>query len=350
MRKLHTVLFVSGVVFLGYLVWKVGSSNLLNQLRILGWGIIPLVLSEGFANLAHTAGWRHCLTPRARPVSLALLFRMAMAGFAINYVTPSASLAGEVTKASWLASRCNGTEATSSVFLDKLCLAVAHLICVIAGAVVVLPNSSLPMAFRALMLAGTLALGGGIVGFLLVQRYGKLGSFVGWLVSHKVGGRALEKLARNLSTIDQALRDFHRERPRELLFSISWHLVGHLTALAQVWLFFYVLNQPVSLSGVVTAGFLGLWFDLLTFAVPLSLGALEGSRIVALQAIGSTALLGMTYGMAQRLAQLFWAGFGLLNYAAFISRREQNKASAPLAGRLAALRRPPQFDKPGSGR
>lgn len=349
MKRLHTVLFVSGVVLLGYLIWKVGSSNLLNQLRILGWGLIPLILSEGFVNLAHTAGWRHCLTPRARPISLLLMFRMAMAGFAINYVTPSASVAGEVTKATWLASKRNGTEATSSVFLDKLCMAMAHLACVVVGVVVVLSCSSLPAAFQAVMILGTLALGGGIVGFLLIQRYGKLGAVIGWLVAHKIGGKALQKLAQNLSTIDQALRDFHRERPAELLLSIGWHLVGHLTALAQIWLFFFVLGQPVSLRGVVTAGFLGLWFDLLTFAVPLNLGALEGSRIVALQAIGATALLGMTYGTAQRLAQLFWASFGLLNYATFIWRRSRNKACAPWAGKLEALRPQPQFEKPGSG-
>ena len=31
---------------------------------------------------------------------------------------------------------------------------------------------------------------------------------------------------------------------------------------------------------------LGMWFDMLTFAVPLNLGTLEGSRVVAFKAIG----------------------------------------------------------------
>jgi hypothetical protein len=57
-----------------------------------------------------------------------------------------------------------------------------------------------------------------------------------------------------------------------------------------------------------------LWFDLLAFAVPLNLGTLEGSRIVAFKAVGYDALLGMTYGVALRLSELFWAGFGLVSH------------------------------------
>jgi len=66
---------------------------------------------------------------------------------------------------------------------------------------------------------------------------------------------------------------------------------------------------------------LGMWFDLITFAMPLGLGTLEGSRIVALRAVGYNVLLGMTYGIGLRLAQIFWAVIGLANYALMASRR-----------------------------
>jgi hypothetical protein len=35
---------------------------------------------------------------------------------------------------------------------------------------------------------------------------------------------------------------------------------------------------------------------------------------VAFKAVGYNALLGMTYGVALRLGELFWAGFGLVSY------------------------------------
>lgn len=90
----------------------------------LGWGVIPLILIEGLGNLVHAVGWRYCIDAPAPQVPLLRLFRMSLAGWAINYLTPSASLGGEVTKAALLASTPKGPEAVSSVLLDKLTSAI----------------------------------------------------------------------------------------------------------------------------------------------------------------------------------------------------------------------------------
>jgi hypothetical protein len=83
-----------------------------------------------------------------------------------------------------------------------------------------------------------------------------------------------------------------------------------------------------------------MWFDLITFAVPQNLGTLEGTRIVALRAIGYSSLLGMTYAVALRLAQLFWSAVGLLIHL-LILRQDAHQQPAriskledPLAGHL----------------
>ena len=76
----------------------------------------------------------------------------------------------------------------------------------------------------------------------------------------------------------------------------------------------FACSTSLRLGSVLAAAFLGLWIDLLTFAVPLNLGALEGSRIVALKAVGCGPALGMAFGVAIRICQVFWAVFGLLNY------------------------------------
>ena len=351
MKRLHTVLLISGVGFLVYLVWKVGCDELWQQLRALGWGLVPLLLSEGVANLAHTAGWRHCLWVQDRSVPLFRLFRMTMAGFAINYLTPSASVVGELTKVGLLASQRRTPEAVSSVLVDKFCLAAGHLLLVLAGSVILLMRVELPWGLRLAMILSTLLLGVGIFGFMLVQKRGKLGWLLRWLVAHGWGGNGLATAAQDVSEVDERLKMFYRERRQELLPSIGWHLFGHSIGVAQTWFFFRALNQPVSVTGIVGASILCLWFDLVSFAIPLGLGALEGGRIVAFRAIGSSALLGMTFGATLRLAQIFWACFGLLSYGSFIwARGPRNKASAPWFGRPAELRRQPEFEKPGSGR
>lgn len=330
MRKLNTTLLVLGLAFLAYLVWTVGPLELWQQVCDLGWGVIPLIMVEGLANLVHTVGWRHCIGGRRPRVPLLRLFRMAMAGYSINYLTPTVSVGGEVSKAALLASSHQGPEAVGSILLDKLTTGLAHVLLAVLGSLFLLWRVKLPRELWIAMavISGLLTLG--MVTFLWIQKHGKLGGFLRWLVDHKIGGAALRRATQGISEVDEALKQAYRERPVDLVLSVFWHLVGHSAALLEVWLFLWLLDQPAPLATVAGVGFLALWFDLLTFAIPLNAGTLEGSRILALKAVGGGALLGMTFGVATRIAQLFWACFGLVNYALFTARRPH-----PTAGKSA---------------
>jgi uncharacterized protein (TIRG00374 family) len=314
MKKLHAILLFLGVVFLAYLVWKIGVAELWHQLVSLGWGLIPLILIEGVTDLAHTVGWRRCLSGPHRSLPLPVLFCIRMAGFAINYLTPTASLGGEVTKGALLAANHRGPEAASGVLIGKLCFAFAHLLFVIAGSTTILWHIELPQALWIGMLISSALVAGGMVVFLLIQKYGKLGVVVRWLVAHKLGGELLKSAARDITEVDEALKLFYRERPRDLPLGVCWHLLGYSMGIFQTWFFFHLLNRDASFVVAAGAWVLSSWFDLLTFAVPLRLGTLEGSRMVAFEAVAHDAALGMTYGVALRLAELFWAGFGLVSY------------------------------------
>jgi hypothetical protein len=47
---------------------------------------------------------------------------------------------------------------------------------------------------------------------------------------------------------------------------------------------------------------------------------LDATRVVAFGAVGYNAVMELTYGVAFRLAQLCWAGFGPANYGWLASR------------------------------
>jgi glycosyltransferase 2 family protein len=314
MKKLNTILLALGVVFLAYLLWKIGARELWQKLLALGWGLVPLILGEGVAEMLHTAGWRHCLSGPCRSLSFARLFRIRITGYAINYLTPTATLGGEVVKASLLSMNNNGPEAASSVLIDKVCFAVSHLLFVVAGGIILLGHLQLPGAVWWVMVISSALVAFGVLAFLLLQKYGKLGVVIRWLAARRIGGPALQKASGYITEVDEAMRVFYRNHPRDLILATCWHLLGHSVGIVQTWLFFALLDQNVSLLTVANAWFLGLWFDLPTFFVPLNLGTLEGSRILAFKAIGFDALLGMSYGVTLRFGQIFWSAFGLINY------------------------------------
>src|SRR5262249_47668494 len=116
--------------------------------------------------------------------------------------------------------------------------------------------------------------------------------------------------------------------PGDLVLAICWHFVGNMVGILQTWVFFNSLGQSGSLVVAAAAWVLGVWFDLLAFAVPLNLGTLEGGRLVDFGALGSNALVGMTYGVTLRLAHLTCAGLGLIGYAFLVSGRERKKTEA----------------------
>jgi hypothetical protein len=96
----------------------------------------------------------------------------------------------------------------------------------------------------------------------------------------------------------------------------------------QIWIFLIVLGLDGSWFKSAGAWFVGNWFDLLVFMVPLDLGVQEGSRVLALKAVGYTPVLGMTYAMALRLQQIFWAASGLLAYVVLTSRSRKFRVVA----------------------
>jgi uncharacterized protein (TIRG00374 family) len=343
MKRLHSVLLVLGMVFLGYLLWRIGVRELWRELSLLGWGLVPLVLSEGVIEMIHTLGWRRCLSGPQRALPFVLLFRIRMAGYAINYLTPTATLGGEVTRATLLSSYGHAPQVVSGLLVDKACIAVAHLLWVLVGAAVILWQVKLPAPLEVAMVVAALLLAAGIAAFLLVQIYGKLGAVIRWLAQRKIGGSRLQAASGQVTAVDEAFRVFYRERPWDLAVAVCWHLAAFPIGILQTWLFFSFLGAHASFAVAVNVWFLGLWFDLLTFAVPFNLGTLEGGRVVAFTALGYPAVEGMTYGMTLRLALLFLAGFGLINYVLLAAR----PALAGPEQAAAGGERPPEPKLPG---
>jgi hypothetical protein len=320
MKKLQAILFVLGVAFLGYLLWRTGARELWRQLTSLGWALVPMIIGEGVAEMIHTLGWRHCLSEPYRSLSWAHLFQIRMSGYALNYLTPSATLSGEVAKVALLASSHKGPQSVSGVLVGKVCFACGHLLFVTIGAGFILWQIPLPAPLWLGMVISGGLLGSGIVAFLLLQSRGKLGGIFRWLAARKIGSSALQVAAREVSKVDDALRGYYRERPGDLVIAIGWHLAGFSLGILATWLFLSLAGRTSSLPTGAAIWFLGMWFDLLTFAVPLNLGTLEGTRIVALRAIGYNSVLGMAYGVSLRLAQLSCAVFGLIIYGLLLSR------------------------------
>lgn len=314
-NSFHKILIVAGFLLLGFMIWKIGPHSLYDQFITMGWGLLGLILIEGVADIFHTMAWRFCLDRSHQGLSFPSLFLIRMAGTAINYVTPTGTLGGEVVKGTLLGREGLETRAASGVIIGKLSYVLAQLTFVAAGSILILWRVGLPVALWVSLVVSSLILGVGVIGFFLVQKYGKLGSLLRWLSKWNIGGKHVKKFADTVSEIDQLLRDYYQERPFDLPKSMFWHYLGFCCGIVQVWYFLYLIKADALVISASAIWFLGSWFDLLSFPVPASLGIQEGSRVLIFKALGLTKLQGLTFGLALRAEQVFWVLVGMVSYA-----------------------------------
>ncbi len=331
MKKFHVFLLLLGLIFLAGLLYNLGLRVLWQELGAIGWGLIPFILLEIVAEGIHTLGWRECL-PQKNRVSWYRLFQIRMAGYAINYLTPTAALGGEATKAALLFSDYRAPEAVCAVLAGKLSAGVSQLLFVIVGSLFIISRITLPPTLWTAMLASTGIVGAGMLAFFALQKYGKLGAFVRWLAARRPNNHTLQTAADQISDVDATLTTFYRERPRALPMAVTWQLIAHSTGILQAWWFLHILHLPTSFTIATSIWVLGLWFDMLTFAVPLNMGTLEGSRMVAFKAVALGSVAGMAYGLALRLAQMSCAVLGLIYYGQLVTKPlvAQPQPEAPL--------------------
>lgn len=327
MKKFHTVCVLLGFGLLVFLIQQIGFLELCTQMALLGWGLVPLVLIEIVADALHTLGWRHCLPRTLRSLSFSRLFRIRLAGYAINYLTPTATLGGEVVKGTLLSLSHSATGAFQGVVVGKLAYSIAQLLFVSLGSIVTLWGMNLPRGIWLAMLMGSALLAAGVLGFLIAQKLGKLGAVLRWLSARRRVGRYLGVAAQKATEVDEELKLFYRRQPLELPMAILWHIAGMACGVVQAWYFLALLTDHASLHLAAGIWFLGGWFDLMTFAVPLGIGIQEATRVFVLKAVGFDAAMGLAYGVTLRLEQILRAALGLAFYATLLSEKPSTEDS-----------------------
>ena len=105
MRRLNLILLAIAVGFFVWILNEVGWANVGHYLRQVGWYWPLLLLPYGLVNLLEAVSWKYLIVNLPRTISLPRLFWLRLGGEALNQLTPTASLGGELFKADRLADR-----------------------------------------------------------------------------------------------------------------------------------------------------------------------------------------------------------------------------------------------------
>jgi uncharacterized protein (TIRG00374 family) len=321
-RSLLRLLFLAaGLASVGYLVAAAGVEALLGPVRTLSWRVaVFVVFPYAVVALLHTLAWG--LAFARRPVSLARLFSVRLAGEALNLA--AASVGGEPVKALLLRSSVPLVEASAAQVVDKTGITVGQVAFLALGLATALAWLELPLRFLQAMgalLAIQIVV---VIAFVLVQNAGVFGRalrILEWFGVRDAGGHA-----QGLVRLDRALATSYRDRPGRAIGCVLVHLAGWITNSLEVYLVLWWLGVGGSFVDALVIDAFGTGVKFMAFAIPGALGALEGGYMVAFGALGFGSGLGLSFTLIRRLRMVGWSALGVLLLALL---REPARALGP---------------------
>jgi putative membrane protein len=306
---------IGGLVLLAFLIREICASAVVDNLRLVGWGIVPIIMQEILAHVANTLGWAAAF-PRPRPdIPFARLLAARIAGDAVNYVTPTATLGGEFVRTRFLQGQAPGTSVMASVAVAKLSQTIGQIAFVIVGLLIILDDTPLPAGLRQGLLGGLLLFSAFAVILVVGQRRGMFAPLL--RVAERLGMTArAPELARRLQHLDDEIARFHGNADGAFLLSSAAFFVGWVLGVLEVYLMLWFLGVPATIDRALTIEVLSVAIDGMLFFVPAKMGVQEGSKVLIFTVLGLNPAKGLALGIIRRIRELTWALVGLLIFSA----------------------------------
>jgi len=326
-RTFQLGVLVAGVALFAILVRSVGLERLVADLRGFGFAIVGVVAYELIIDAVNTVAWRKTLPPGA-PVGFWLLFWVRQAGVAVNQLTPTVTVGGEVVKTLLLRPRLPTAATAASLVAARMSYALGQAFLVLLGFSAMLGRMRhAPDLTTAIVLAFLITVGG-VLGFVWLQRRGIFATVIASARRLGIGGGFVERIQADGAAIDAHLADFYRDRPKAFGASVLWHVVGQLVGLIQLSFILTALGVPTPLVTCLAIEAFALVLDWAGFWVPGRIGAQEAGRVLVFTTFGLSAATGLAVALIMRLNQLAVAALGLAAFAS-LSLTQPSRAASP---------------------
>ena len=312
LKKAKIFLLLAGFLLLGFIIHRIGLEQIGEELGKLGANAVFLLIPYAAVHLLDSLGWRATMGTMAKGVRFWKIFLTRLAGEAINYITPSAYLAGEPVKAYLLKKhRVPMIKGLASVVTAKTMVIVTQVLFVLLGVILLSlrsPDSS-KIIYASLLIVGVITLGLGVL--IFAQRRGLFTGILRVLEAIKLPAGFLKRREHHLQELDQRIRGFYDEDRVGFLFSLGFFMVGWLVGSLEIYLLISFLDIPVDLSTAISLEALTTVIRAAVFFIPSGVGVLEGGVVFLFDAFGYSPVTAITYAIVRRLREALWIGIGL---------------------------------------
>lgn len=298
-------------IFAGLLHW-IQASQVLEHLARVGPWIILIILGYGIAQFFFVLAWRVLIDMDDSPIGLWHLFRVYLAGDAVNYVVVSGNLAGEPLKAYLLRDRLPMVKGLSSVTVNKLSETVSMVFFQAMGIVLAFAYHLLTpeMAWGTLIVFALLTTG--IALFFWRQKKGLFAWIFKGLAKLGIARSFFERISQKAENLDAQISGFYDSGNRRFLLSLFFNLLGWAGGAVEAYFFLKLLGISASLPMVWAIETISILANNLFFFVPGRLGGGDTGKVLAFRSMGMTSALGLTFGLLRRAREIFFVSLGFV--------------------------------------
>ena len=319
LRYLRPIACIAGIALFFCLLQRTGPEAVLQNIRVLGWGVVAVILLSGLRHFLRALAWSYCVQTEGRhPLALEFL-GPRLVGEALNDLTPAGPLLGEPAKVVAVSRLIPAQTGASSVVLENLIFGLGAVLFMLSGIVLAV------VAVAALR--GFWWIGGG----LLIGSLGCL-AMMWWAVKRRVflfGGMLdvlkrrgwrwalLEHHEQSVRAVEQTVYDFFLKSRRTFLGVLAIEIATNFTGIAEAYLILNVTTAHTSLFAAYLVESASRAVQIAFSFVPLGLGVQEGVAAATLRVLGYAASEGISLAVIRKIRSLFWAMVGLVFLAKY---------------------------------
>jgi hypothetical protein len=292
---------LGGLVLFAYAVRSVGLTSILDGIRRVGWGLVPILALGGMRFTLRAEAWRRCMRPEAR-LPFAPALAAFLAGDAVGSVTPFGLAASEPTKAFLSRRHLATNDAVASLATDNLVYAASALAMVGVGVVVLLATVPMPFAWQEWGVGALILLGVALVAGVRLLR----GTW-----SPEQGPRPVWR--ERLASVRRSVLGFSSANPGRLSQAFGLGMAFHVLAVFEVYLTLGWLDPagaPTFSQSVIFEALNRVQMLAFKF-VPFRVGVDEALTGALAPVLAVPAAVGVTLAVVRKVRNLFWAAIGL---------------------------------------
>ena len=304
-----------GAALLVFLVVHAGPHALLDNAKLVGWGLLLVIGLGGLSHLLKAWAWRLTLPSEAQ-YPFSGIFGLRLVSEAIGQLGFPGVVAGEATRVTLLGSEIPLASRILSVTLDRGLFIACGAIVTVSGITLGLLMLSLSMALRVYIALFA-------IGFLAILLAAAVGVRNRWPLlsapARALGrvpwiGRWVQSKQSLVSSVEEELLRFHRQRPSAFWGSVALNFACHGLAITEVYLILSFMGKHTPWTRALILESFTKLINLAGSLVPGNVGTYEGGTMLIATLFGLSGTVGLTLGICRRLRGIFWALAGVVAF------------------------------------